>query len=77
MRLQSVSDELQQARQALMERKILERAKGLLMEYQGVTEDQAYRQIRQSAMEQNLRLMDVAEIIIERTRILLRNNHTA
>lgn len=70
--LQLVSDELQQARLALTERKILERAKGLLMEYQGLTEDQAYRQIRQSAMDQNLRLMDVAEIIIERTRILLR-----
>lgn len=72
VRLQVVSDELQQARQALTERKVLERAKGLLMEYQGLTEAEAYRQLRQSAMEQNLRLQDVAELIIERTRMLLR-----
>jgi len=72
LRLQEVSDELQQARQALVERKTIERAKGLLIDYQGLTEEQAYRQIRQSAMEQNLRLMDIAEMIIERTNMLLR-----
>lgn len=74
IRLQSVSDELQEARQALAERKTLEKAKGLLMQYQGLSEEQAYRQIRQSAMDQHIRLIDVANIIIERTQKLLRKN---
>jgi len=71
MRLQLVNDELQQARQALTERKTLERAKGLLMEYQGLSEEAAYRQIRQAAMEQNLRVIDIADTIIKRTQAII------
>jgi len=60
-RLQTMGDELNMARGALHERKVIERAKGLLMAHRGLTEDQAYRMLRQSAMDQKRRLVDVAE----------------
>jgi len=60
-RLQTMSDELNTARGALHERKVIERAKGLLMAHRGLTEDQAYRMLRQTAMDQKRRLVDVAE----------------
>ena len=63
-RLQEMSDELAHARGALAERKLIERAKGLLMEHRGLTEDQAYRMLRQTAMDQGKRLVEVAEAVI-------------
>ena len=60
-RLQAMSDELNMARGALHERKVIERAKGLLMAHRGLTEDQAYRMLRQTAMDQKRRLVEVAE----------------
>lgn len=60
-RLQQMQDELQAARQALNERKLIEKAKGLLMQHRQLTEEQAWRQLRQAAMGQNRRLVDVAE----------------
>lgn len=59
-RLQAISDELNAARGALNERKLIERAKGLLMAQRGLTEDQAYRMLRQTAMQQGRRLAEVA-----------------
>lgn len=69
-RLQEMSDELARARGALAERKIIERAKGLLMEHRGLTEDQAYRMLRQTAMDQGRRLVEVAEAVIGFSGIL-------
>ncbi|MDX5363187.1 MAG: ANTAR domain-containing protein, partial [Pseudazoarcus pumilus] len=63
-RLQEMGDELARARGALSERKLIERAKGLLMEHRGLTEDQAYRMLRQTAMDQGKRLVEVAEAVI-------------
>ncbi|THF59272.1 nitrate regulatory protein [Pseudothauera rhizosphaerae] len=60
-RLQAMSDELNTVRGALDERKLIERAKGLLMARRGLTEDQAYKLLRQTAMNQNRRLVEVAE----------------
>ena len=60
-RLQAMSDELNAVRGALNERKVIERAKGLLMAHRGLTEDQAYKMLRQTAMNQGRRLVDVAE----------------
>lgn len=62
--LKQMSSELGAARQALSERKLLERAKGLLMQYQGLDEEQAFRTLQQSAMSQKKRLIDVAEKVI-------------
>lgn len=49
---------------ALAERKSVERAKGLLMDKKGMSEQQAYTLMRQAAMRQNRRLVEIAESVI-------------
>lgn len=60
-RLARVEGELETARRSLNERKIVERAKGLLMARLDITEEAAYRMLRQTAMDQNRRIVEVAE----------------
>ncbi|ADZ92102.1 nitrate regulatory protein [Marinomonas mediterranea] len=62
--LQKVSEELSAAKQTLNERKQIEKAKGILMSTQKVDEEQAYKQLRQAAMDGNKRIIDIAENII-------------
>lgn len=64
-RLAAVENELEQARRALNERKAIERAKGLLMARRGLSEDAAYKLLRQTAMEQNKRMVELAEAMLE------------
>ena len=64
-RLQEVEQSLDQARTALEERKVLERAKYILMKHRGLEEDEAYQLMRQTAMNQSRRLIDVARSLIE------------
>jgi hypothetical protein len=63
-RLQVMSDELETARSALKERKVVERAKGLLMATRHLSEADAYKMLQQTAMSQNRRLLDVAESVL-------------
>ncbi|MCJ0762508.1 nitrate regulatory protein [Variovorax terrae] len=63
-RLQAMSDELETVRAALDERKLVERAKGLLMARRRLGEDEAYKMLRQTAMNQNRRLVDVARAVL-------------
>lgn len=63
-RLQAMSDELETARASLNERKLIERAKGLLMAHRKLSEEEAYKMLRQTAMNQNRRLTDVAEAVL-------------
>ena len=63
-RLQAMSDELEAARASLNERKLVERAKGLLMAHRKLSEEDAYKMLRQTAMSQNKRLKDVAEAVL-------------
>lgn len=63
-RLQAMGDELETVRATLNERKVVERAKGLLMASRNLTEDEAYKMLRQTAMNQNRRLPDVAEAVL-------------
>ncbi len=56
--------ERDEARSALADRKSIDRAKGLLMDKKGMTEQQAYAAMRQAAMRQNRRLVDIAESVI-------------
>lgn len=51
-------------RQALVDRKIIERAKGLLMKVAGIDEDQAFQRLQQLASEQNRKLVDAAQTIL-------------
>jgi hypothetical protein len=63
-RLADMEHELENARRALMERKTVEKAKGLMMSKFNLSEEDAYRRMRSSAMEQNKKLFDVAQTII-------------
>jgi hypothetical protein len=63
-RLQAMSDELDTVRASLNERKMVERAKGLLMAHRNLSEDEAYKMLRQTAMNQNRRINDVAEAVL-------------
>jgi hypothetical protein len=63
-RLQTMGDELEAVRTTLQERKVVERAKGLLMAQHRMTEDEAYRALRETAMNQKRRLIDVANTVL-------------
>lgn len=63
-RIQQMGDELNAARTALEERKLIERGKGLLMARRALTEEQAYRLMRQTAMDQGRKLVDVAQTVL-------------
>jgi hypothetical protein len=60
-RLASMELELDTARRALHERKVIERAKGALMSRLGLTEEAAFRALQKASMDHNRRLLDVAE----------------
>lgn len=62
--LQMQDAELATLRATLAERKLLERAKGLLMQHQGMSEAQAHKQLRDMAMQQNKKLVDIAEAML-------------
>lgn len=57
--------QLADARSQLDERKVVERAKGLLMKRQGIDEAQAYARLRKTAMDKGLKLAEVAQRIID------------
>jgi Nitrate and nitrite sensing/ANTAR domain len=63
-RLQTVSTELDTVRASLNERKLVERAKGLLMAHRHLSEEEAHKTMRQMAMNQNRRLIEVAEAVL-------------
>ena len=63
-------EELDRARQALGERKVVERAKGILMKERGLTEDAAYTLLRKAAMTDNRRVVDIAQAVITAAGLL-------
>ncbi len=62
---ESLRQELADARLQLSERKIVERAKGLLMQRHGIGENEAYARLRKTAMDKGLKLAEVAQRIID------------
>ena len=63
--VKSLRDELGEAKLKLAERKVLEKAKGLLMKEHGFDEDHAYAMLRSMAMRQKKRIIVLAKEIIE------------
>jgi len=59
--LADAESELASTKRALAERKIIERAKGLMMARYHLSEDDAYKRMRKVSMDQNMRLVEVAE----------------
>jgi len=57
--------ELTDARSQLSDRKTIDRAKGILMSRQSLSEEQAYARLRKTAMDKGLKLADVAQRILD------------
>lgn len=57
--------EVSQVKQALEDRKLVERAKGLLTEALGISEPEAFHRIQRAARSRNLRLADMARQVID------------
>ena len=69
-RYHSMREELERARLSLVERKTVDRAKGLLMEQKGIGEDAAYKLLRKLAMDQNKRIGEVAQDLLTYAKAL-------
>jgi response regulator NasT len=67
---QALEAEVDRAQQALEDRKLVERAKGLLMSALNLSEQDAFRRLQMTARERNLRLADVAARIVEQRSLL-------
>jgi two-component system, response regulator PdtaR len=67
---QELEAEVDRAQQALEDRKLVERAKGLLMSALNLSEQDAFRRLQLTARERNLRLAEVAGRIIEQQTLL-------
>lgn len=63
--------ELADARTQLSERKVIDRAKGLLMTRNGLTEEEAYARLRKTAMDRGLKLADVAQRLLDVADVLI------
>ena len=61
---QAVAKEAADLRQALEDRKLIERAKGIIMRRVGVDEEEAFRRLRRLASSQNHKLVDVARGVL-------------
>lgn len=62
--MNNLSTELEQTKEKLNERKVIERAKGILMQQKHLTEDEAYVQMRKSAMNQGESMAELARRVI-------------
>jgi response regulator NasT len=67
---QALKSELARARSTLAERKVIERAKGILMEKRGFSEEAAFQTLRKMAMNQGVRLADVARHVLAAAEII-------
>ena len=67
---QALRRELEDSAARLSERKVIERAKGILMRSRHLSEDEAYRALRRQAMENNTRLAEVARQVIALSSLL-------
>ncbi len=65
-----LEDELHKTRSQLAERKLIDRAKGLIMTQRGIGEPEAYRLLRKAAMDRNMRLVEVAEQTLAAAELL-------
>ncbi|KAA0071374.1 ANTAR domain-containing protein [Tardiphaga sp. P9-11] len=65
-----LQDELERTKSALEERKIIDRAKGIVMKLKGLTEDEAYVLLRSTAMREKKKIGEIAQSIITAAELL-------
>jgi response regulator NasT len=68
--MRQMRNELAETRRALEERKLIDRAKGMIMKAKGVGEEEAYALLRKAAMDQGRRVADVAEALVTASGLL-------
>jgi len=67
---QAMRNELDSVKSKLSERKIVEKAKGILMKRGKLSEEDAYRALRKQAMDRNLQIVEVARQVIAVSELL-------
>lgn len=65
-----LQDELERTKSALEDRKIIDRAKGIVMKLKGLTEQEAYVLLRSTAMREKKKIGDIAQSIITAAELL-------
>jgi response regulator NasT len=65
-----LQDELERTKSALEDRKVIDRAKGILMKLKGLTEDEAYVLLRSTAMREKKKIGDIAQSIVTAAELL-------
>lgn len=69
-REQALRTDLLHAKTELQDRKLIDRAKGLLMERQGLSEDAAFKKLRKTAMDKGIKLREIAQRIVDAAELL-------
>jgi response regulator NasT len=65
-----LQDELERTKSALEDRKIIDRAKGILMKLKGLTEEEAYVLLRSTAMREKKKIAEIAQSIVTASELL-------
>src|SRR5262250_1039155 len=65
-----LQDELDRAKSALEDRKVIDRAKGILMKAKNISEEAAYALLRKTAMNENKKIAEVAQSVITASELL-------
>jgi two-component system, response regulator / RNA-binding antiterminator len=65
-----LQDELDRTKSALEDRKVIERAKGILMKLKGLSEDEAYVLLRSTAMREKKKIGEIAQSILTASELL-------
>jgi response regulator NasT len=65
-----MSRELEEARSELENRKVIDRAKGILMKSRGLSEEAAYALLRKTAMNQNRKIAEIAQSLVTAAGLL-------
>lgn len=71
IRQREMKEELDNARYALQQRKVIEKAKGIIMKQRNLNEEEAYSALRKLAMDTNSRIHDVANQVINAAQLLI------
>lgn len=61
---EALRQELQDTKNQLADRKVIDKAKGILMKRNGLSEEDAYKLLRKAAMDRNLRVVEVARTLL-------------
>ncbi len=65
-----LQDELERAKSALEDRKVIDRAKGILMKAKTIGEEEAYALLRRAAMNENKKIAEIAQSVVTAAEML-------